>query len=224
MPKVAAVIGATGNLGKAVCAHLNDRGWSFDERWLTTDHPDAAVARSYEPPPTDLRAVIYLPGVNVVSDVRSLTLGAWDRSIDVNLSGAFLAARANYPALKASAPSCFITVSSIMTTHPYPGRAAYAAAKAGLEGLTRALAVEWGPDGISTHCIRLGHLSSLMASTPASDGLLEAVQAKTPGGLLIEPAAVAEYIGWLVAGGCASVSGSVIDFDPGYTINRWPLK
>ena len=110
-----------------------------------------------------------------------------------------------------------------MTTHPYPYRSAYASSKSGLEGLTRALAVEWGRYKISTHCIRLGHLSGLMKTTPSNPQLLEAVRLLTPSKKLIDPIDVAKYILWLAEDGSKSVSGSVIDFDPAYTINRWPL-
>ncbi|MDE3019943.1 MAG: SDR family oxidoreductase, partial [Nitrospirota bacterium] len=90
--------------------------------------------------------------------------------------------------------------------------------------LTRALAIEWGPYGIATHCLRLGHLAGLMKSTAANPQLLDEVKRHTPLAKLIEPEEVARYVCWLADGGCHSVSGSVADFDPGYTINRWPLQ
>jgi NAD(P)-dependent dehydrogenase (short-subunit alcohol dehydrogenase family) len=125
--------------------------------------------------------------------------------------------------LKASGNATFIVISSIMTTHPYPGRAAYTASKAALEGLTRELAVEWGRYGISANCIRLGHLGSLMKTTSANPGLLNAVKDHTPMKHFVEAKDVAAYIIWLAEGGSRSVSGTIIDFDPAYVINRWPL-
>lgn len=221
--KTAVVIGATGNLGNAVCRALSDAGYRIDPIWAATDHPDATDPRAYDRLPKRINAAIYLAGINRVAPAAQLTEADWDMVMNVNLKGAFLFAQKAFPALKATGSSCLIGISSIMVTHPYPQRLAYTASKAGLEGLIKALAVEWGEYGISTHALRLGHLSGLMKSTVTNPALLDAVKSHTPSGRLVGPEEVAKYIVWLAEGGCASVSGSVIDFDPAYTINRWPL-
>jgi len=65
--------------------------------------------------------------------------------------------------------------------------------------------------------------TGFIRSSPPNKVLLEAVKQKTPNGKLIDPGEVAKYILWLSEGGAQFVSGSVIDFDPAYTLNRWPL-
>lgn len=222
--KTAVVIGGTGNLGGAICESLRKRGFDLDPVWLTADRPDATKAASYAKLPKKIHAAIYVAGINIVEPVEKLTEEQWDRVMDVNLKGAFFFAQGALAGLKAAAPSTFVTISSIMATHPYPNRAAYASAKAGIEGLTKVLAVEWGQYGIASHSIRLGHLEGLMKSTPPNPKLLAAVKERTPLKRLIQPQQVAEYVGWLVDGGSSAVSGSVLTFDPAYTINRWPLE
>lgn len=221
--KTAVIIGATGNLGQAIVKALKEAGYRLDPLWLMESHPDATKAESYKNLPDTIDLAVYLPGLNIVKKTEDLKEEEWDRVMGVNLKGAFLFAKAAFPAMKKSGNATFVVISSIMVTHPYPMRLAYASSKAALEGLTRELAVEWGSYGISTHAIRLGHLSGLMKSTPASPGLLDAVKRKTPSGQLIEPSDVAKYIIWLAEGGARSVSGSITDFDPAYTLNRWPL-
>lgn len=223
MEKHAVVVGATGNLGKAVCAALEHAGFTIDPVWRAVDHPDATFAASYESLPEVINLAVYLAGVNVVEDTQSLPEEAWDRVVDTNLKGAFLFAKAAYPKMVAAGSATFIGVSSINALHPYPKRAAYAASKAGLEGLIRELAVEWGSAGIATHAIRLGHLEGLMKSTKANPALLAAVRQHTPSHTLVPPEAVGDYIAWLGNAGARYLSGSVIDFDPAYTLNRWPL-
>jgi NAD(P)-dependent dehydrogenase (short-subunit alcohol dehydrogenase family) len=222
--KTAVVIGATGNIGSAVVSRLREMDYDVDPQWLSKDRPDSTIATSYSNLPDVIDAAIYIPGLNIVKPIETLSENEWDRVIGVNLRGAFLFAKAALPGLKAAGGSCFITISSILTHHPYPNRTAYAAAKAGLEGFTRSLAVEWGEYGISTHAIRLGHLSGFMKSSPANPALLDAAKENTPGKYLLESSDVASYISWLVEGGAKAVSGSVIDFDPAYCINRWPCK
>lgn len=222
--KNAVVVGATGNLGQAICEVLSANGFDLAQEWLDPkSRPDATKAASYKNLPSKIDAAIYVAGVNKVSPIEELSEEDWDLVQDTNLKGAFLFAKAASAGLRQANGATFVTISSIMVTHPYPNRVAYSAAKAGLEGLTRTLAVEWGKHNISTHSIRLGHLSGLMRSTPPNHALLDAVKTNTPSSRLLQASDVAQYVSWLVNGGSKSVTGGVIDFDPGYTINRWPL-
>ncbi|PIS11726.1 MAG: hypothetical protein COT73_02410, partial [Bdellovibrio sp. CG10_big_fil_rev_8_21_14_0_10_47_8] len=198
-------------------------GFRVDPTWSSSARPDATKRESYKNLPAKIDAAIYLAGINAVSEAENITDEIWDKVFDVNLKGALYFAQAAFPALKAAKPSCFISISSIMVTHPYPNRIPYAASKAGLESLTRCLAVEWGKHGISSHTLRLGHISGLMKSTVTNPKLLDAVKKRIPAGELIQTDQVASYIAWLAKGGAKSVNGTVIDFDPAYTINRWPL-
>lgn len=224
MTKTAVIVGATSNIGQAICQEFQHAGFELDSQWLDANRPDVRLADSYKHLPDKIDVAIYLAGVNHIAKAEELAEADWDRVLEVNLKGAFLFAKAAFPALKAAGASSFIVISSIMVTHPYPGRIAYAAAKAGLEAMTRTLAVEWGEHGIATHALRLGHTEGLMKSTVAKPGLLDAVKEHSPLGKLISPQDIASYLLWLAQGGCHATSGSIIDFNPGYTINRWPLN
>jgi len=221
--KNAVVIGANGNLGKVLCKLLKENGYRVDPIWLKDDHPDASKAASYKNLPETIDLAVYLPGLNAIRNTEELNEKDWDAVFNVNLKGAFLFAKAAFSAMKKNGGATFVAISSIMVTHPYSHTLAYTASKAGLEGLTRELAVEWGQYGISANCIRLGHLTDPMRTTPRNDHLLTAVRVKTPSHRLIQHTDVASYILWLAEGGSKAISGSIIDFDPAYTINRWPL-
>lgn len=221
--KIAVVVGATGNIGKAVVQALSKEGYEIDPMWLRADHPDVRKPSAYEHLPSKIDLAVYLAGITHNDATEELSEEKWDEIIDINLKGAFLFAKAAFPAMKAAGQSAFIAMSSINATHPYPRRIAYSASKAGIEGLVRELAVEWGKYNIATHAIRLGHLSGVMKSSVMNAAVLDAVKAKIPSGKLIPPEAVADYIIWLGKGGAQYISGSVIDFDPAYMINRFPL-
>lgn len=134
--KVAVVIGATGSVGSEVVAELSSRGYEIDPTWMTNSRPDATCAESYKRLPPKVHAAIYIPGLNIIQDIASLEEEEWTRVFDVNVKGAYLFAKAAFPALKAAGRGSFVTISSILATHPYPGRAAYGASKAAHYGYT----------------------------------------------------------------------------------------
>jgi len=225
--KTAVVVGANANLGSAIVKALKDKGWVVDPTWLGPDRPDGRKEESYKHLPPVIDLAVYVAGINEISPTQDLSLEKWQSVMDTNLTGAFLFAKNAFEGMKASGGATFVAISSINSVHPYPGRAAYTASKAGLEGLIRALAIEWGEHGISTHAIRLGHLKGLMKklkTNPKLAGLLDAVVEETPLHTLIDPATVASYILWLAEGGSRNISGCVIDFEPAYTINRYPIE
>lgn len=221
--KTAVVIGATGNVGKAVCKTLQEANFNVDPQWLDENRPDVTQTNAYQHLPKKIDTAIYLAGINRVKKFEEVTEDDWDTVLNVNLKGAFLFAKAALPAMKAAKNASFIVISSIMVTHPYPGRFVYAVSKGGLEAMVRSLAIEWGEYGIATHALRLGHIDGLMKTTTVNPKLLPAAKQFSPLHRLISPEEVASYILWLATGGCHSLTGSIIDFDPGYMINRWPL-
>ena len=85
--KVAVVIGATGNLGRAVVLELENSGFSIDATWNASDRPDATNPNSYLKLPKRVDAAIYLAGINVVKDIEVLSEDDWDRVLNVNLRG-----------------------------------------------------------------------------------------------------------------------------------------
>jgi len=220
--KNAVVIGATGNLGKAIVEALEKAGYTVDPTWTHADHPDATLASSYTKLPSRIDMAVYAAGINLVKPIQEITEKEWDDVINVNLRGAFLFAQAAFAGLKA-AQGTFVTISSMNARYPYPNRSAYTTSKAAIEGLTRQLAVEWGPSRISTHSIRLGPLNKLMKTTKANPLMLEATKKRILQNELIPPEAVGEYIVTLGDGRAKWISGSVVDFEGGFTLNAYPL-
>ncbi len=222
--RTAVVVGATGNLGRSVCSALRSRGFRIHETWLRHDHPDVRDPSAFDDLPDRIHAAIYVAGINRVAKAEDVTEAIWDEVLDINLKAAFRFAQAAFPGMKAAGEASFITISSIMVTHPYPGRVPYAIAKAGLEALTKCLAVEWGRFGIAAHCIRLGHLEGLMRTTRTDPTLLDSVKKISALGNLIRPDRVADFIAYIASECHGIMSGETIDVDPAYTINRWPLN
>jgi 3-oxoacyl-[acyl-carrier protein] reductase len=144
--------------------------------------------------------------------VTEITREEWDRVIDVNLTAFFLAAQAVVPAMRERGGGSIIVTASIIARRPRPGLAAYIAAKTGVTGLARALALELAPDRIRVNVINPGPARTPML---AHFGLDPAIGDALPLGRLVEPEDVAAAAEYLASDAAAAVTGSVFNVDAG---------
>ena len=143
---------------------------------------------------------------------------SWEHQIRVTLTGAYLAMRALLPDLTASGRGAVVMVSSVHAHFGLPGRAAYAAAKAGMTGLARQLAAEYGP------AVRVNSVLPGPVLTPHWDGVGEAERASaaaaTALGRLGEASEVADAIAWLCSDRASFVTGVELNVDGGWSITK----
>lgn len=149
----------------------------------------------------------------------------WRRMIELNLTGAYLCTRAVAPAMTAAGWGRIVNVASTAGLKGYAYVSAYVAAKHGLIGLTRALAIEFARTGVTVNAVCPGY-----TDTPMLDGAIEKIAAKTkrsaddaraslaasnPMGRLITPDEVAAAIGYLCLPAAGSVTGATLTVDGG---------
>ena len=139
----------------------------------------------------------------------------WQRMLGVNLSGAFYVSRAVLPGMISRRYGRIINVGSIWGQVGASCEVHYSAAKAGLIGLSKALAKEVAPSGVTVNCVCPGVIETDMLSCFSEEDL-SALAEETPAGRLGTPEDVAEMILWLSDEKAGFVTGQVIGVNGGF--------
>ena len=138
----------------------------------------------------------------------------WERVIGVNLSGTFYCSQCAARAMMFNGGR-IIQISSVWGVHGGACEAAYSAAKAGVIGLTRALARELGSSGITVNCIAPGVIQTRMNEHLSQEDFDELVR-KTPLGRIGTPQEIAAAAVFLASEGAAFITGQVLGVDGGF--------
>jgi 3-hydroxybutyrate dehydrogenase len=220
--KVALVTGARGGIGSAIVARLERDGWTVhgvdvDEADLTTREGNRAVVRAALAEHGRLDAIVPNAGFQHVAPVRDFPEDQWDRLLALMLTSPFLLARYSWEALAASGEGriCVIASAHALTASPF--KAGYVAAKHGVLGLVKTLALEGAQVGIAATAVCPAFVRTPLAEQQVAERGLDAVIERHAVKRLLEPAEVADVVAFLLGPGGRGITGVPVPVDLGWT-------
>ena len=233
----ALVTGASGGLGSAIAEALAGQGARLavsgsnveklealraglggDHVALPCDLSDAAAVDALVPQAVEalgkLDILINNAGVTRDNLVMRMKDEEWDMVIRVNLEAAFRLARAAARPMMKARFGRIISVTSVVGTTGNPGQANYAASKAGLVGMSKALAQELASRGITVNCVAPGFIASPMTDV-LPDAQKEALNARIPAGKMGEGGDIGAAVVYLASKEAGYVTGQTLHVNGG---------
>jgi 2-hydroxycyclohexanecarboxyl-CoA dehydrogenase len=229
--KTALVTGGGSGIGAAVAHRLrtdgynvatidlnpSDADYSYTADVTDRDQIDAALSeiRGALGPVTIL---VNAAGKEVFRRFANLTFDQWRTIIDINLHGVFHATQAVLPDMVEAGWGRIVNVSSSSTHSGAPFMSAYVAAKSGVNGLTKSLALEYGPAGITVNAVPPGFIDTPMLRNSAAQGNLgsidEAIK-RTPVGRMGKPEDIAAACAFFVSEEAGYITGQILGVNGG---------
>jgi len=205
----AATAAAVEALGRHASTHAAD---------VADEGQAVAMVEAVEEALGPLDAVVLNAGITRDGLAVRMSADDWTAVIDTNLSGAFYTARPALRGMLRRRAGSIVAVSSIVGLTGNPGQANYAAAKAGMIGMVRALAREAGGRGVRVNAVAPGYIATDMTAA-LSDEQRAGLLAQTPLGRLGDPEDVAGAVAFLCSPAAAFITGAVLPVDGGLAMS-----
>jgi NAD(P)-dependent dehydrogenase (short-subunit alcohol dehydrogenase family) len=192
---------------------------------VTNEESVAKIYAQVEAEPFDI--VVANAGIAESAPAAKTSLELWNRTIEVNLTGAFLTVKPAVAAMRARGWGRIVFIASTAGLKGYAYVAPYVAAKHGVIGLMRALALEVASTGITVNAVCPGFTDTTMLSEAverivktterSADEVRTTLAANNPQGRFVRPQEVADAVLWLCSGASAAITGQAISVSGGET-------
>lgn len=237
MGRIAIVTGGTRGIGAAITCRLNSAAYTvaatyrgnvaaaeaFERetgirtyRWDVTDLAaceagTAAVARDLGGP---IEILVNNAGITRDAALHKMTAAQWNEVIAADLTSCFNMSRVVIETMREHGFGRIVNISSVNGLKGQFGQTNYAAAKAGILGFTKALALETAAKGITVNVVAPGYIATDMVAAVATD-VLERIKAQIPVGRLGRPKEVARIVEFLVSDEAGFITGATISANGG---------
>jgi 3-hydroxybutyrate dehydrogenase len=220
--RVALVTGASGGIGAAIVERLETDGWAVhavdvDDGDLTTREGNRAVVDAALAAHGRLDAIVPNAGFQHVAPVRDFPEETWDRLLALMLTSPFLLAKYAWESLAASGEGrvCVIASAHALTASPF--KAGYVAAKHGVLGLVKTLALEGAEVGIAATAVCPAFVRTPLAERQVEERGLDAVIEPHAVKRMLEPSEVADLVAFLLGPAGRGITGVAVPIDLGWT-------
>jgi 3-hydroxybutyrate dehydrogenase len=231
--RAALVTGAAGGIGRAIATQLDSDGWAVHavdlaDGDLATPEGNRQVVDAALERFGRLDAVVAAAGFQHVAPVREFSVERWDALLAVLLTSPFLLAQHAWDALAASGDGRFCVIGSAHSLVASPFKAGYVAAKHGVLGLVKTIALEGAKDGISATAICPGYVRTPLVEAQIADQarahglpqervLEDVILAPHAVKRLLEPSEVAEVVGFVLGPSGRAFTGAPVVLDLGWS-------
>ena len=165
----------------------------------------------------DISVLVNNAGISQIGLFTDLSAEDWNRLISVNLSGVFYVTRAVLPDMIREKKGRIVNIGSMWGKTGASCEVAYSASKAGVRGLTMALAKELGPSGITVNCIEPGMIDTEM-NRSIDESVKNALAEETPLMRIGTTREVADAVFFLSSDGASFITGQILGVDGGFAV------
>ena len=234
--RIAVVTGGTRGIGEAISLRLKESGRTvvanyggnddaakaFSERtgiavrkWDVGDHQaciDACAAIEQEVGPIDI--MVNNAGITRDATMMKMSFEQWEEVIRVDLTGCFNMAKATFPSMRTRGWGRIVNIGSVNGQGGQIGQVNYAAAKSGIHGFTKSLAIEGARYGVTANAIAPGYIGTEMLMT-IPENVMEKIVAQIPVGRLGRPEEIARGVDFLTSENASFITGSTLSINGG---------
>jgi meso-butanediol dehydrogenase/(S,S)-butanediol dehydrogenase/diacetyl reductase len=209
-----------GTAASALGKELGGRGYELD---VTDPDRTEEVVGAVTAELGGVHVLVSAAGVDVCDTVPNTAPEQWQTILDVDLTGVYHSCRAVLPGFLTQGGGAIVTISSAIGTVGERNRSAYCAAKAGVENLTRAMALDHGPGGVRANCVAPGLIDTPLirngkvGGADDPDAMRAMVERHHALGRIGQPEEVAAAIAFLASDDASFITGAVLPVDAGWT-------
>ena len=213
------ITGGSRGIGKAISELFRERGWEIiaptrQEMDLSNSQSITDYCKSIDGP---LDAVVNNAGINNIAMLDSLTDDLFGEMLQVNLKAPVQIVRCLQHKLIENKIGHIVNVSSIWGFVSKEGRMGYSAAKSGIIGVTRTMAIEFGKHNVLVNAVAPGFVNTELTQKNNTPEQISQIEANLPLGRMADPKEIAKFVYFLCSDENTFITGQTILIDGGYT-------